>query len=83
MARPATRSDVVNVMYEHIDTVRRKIGVAPIRLGQADDGSARLKVSVMPGQAAKVPASVTLKIRKDEVELELLAVEDYLGKSEG
>jgi hypothetical protein len=79
MARPASVTDVVNVMYEQVDTLRRKIGVAPIRLARCDDGFARLKVSVMPGMRNKVPAAITLKIRGEEVEIPLLAVEDYAG----
>ena len=81
MPRPATVTDVVNVMYEQVDALRRKVGVAPIRLARCDDGSARLKVSVMPGMRHKVPAAITLRIRGEEVELPLVAIEDYAGKS--
>ncbi|NVB43355.1 hypothetical protein G6O69_36355 [Pseudenhygromyxa sp. WMMC2535] len=79
MARSATNADVVNVMYEQVDRLRRTIGVAPIRLARASngDGAPRLKVSVVPGMAAKVPTSVTLKIRGEEVEIPLEACEDY------
>ena len=81
MPRPASVTDVVSVMYEQVDTLRRKIGVAPIRLARMDDGSAGLKVSVMTGMRNKVPAHITLKIRGEEVEIPLLAVEDYAGTS--
>lgn len=77
MPRPASVTDVVTVMYEQVDTLRRKIGVAPIRLGRCDDGSARLKVSVLPGMRHKVPALITLRIRGEEVEIPLVAIEDY------
>ena len=77
MARAATNSDLVKVMYEQIDTLRRTIGVAPIRLALADDRSPRLKVSVRAGMRHKVPAMVTLKIKGEAVEIPLLAVEDH------
>jgi hypothetical protein len=77
MARAATTSDLVKVMYEQIDALRKRIGVAPIRLALAEDGSARLKVSVREGMRDKVPASVTLKIKGELVEVPLLAVDDH------
>lgn len=79
MARPASVTDVVNVMYEQVDTLRRKIGVAPIRLRRCDDGSARLEVSVMPGMGNRVPEAITLRVRGDEVVIPLVAIEDYAG----
>lgn len=77
MARPASVTDVVNVMYEQVDALRRKIGVAPIRLRRCDDGSARLEVSVMPGMAAKVPDAINLRVRGEVVVIPLVALEDY------
>ena len=77
MARPATISDLLVVMYERVDALRRTIGVAPIRLARMDDGSARLKVSVMPGMRNKVPAQITMKIRGEPVDITLVAVEDH------
>ena len=66
-------------MYEQIDALRRKIGVAPIRLTRDEDDPKRLKVSVCAGMRHKVPALVTLSIRREDVEIPLLAVEDYDG----
>ena len=76
MARPASSSDLVNVMYEQVDALRRKIGVAPIRLARDPDAS-RLRVSVLPGMCAKVPASITMRVRGEDVDIPLLATEDY------
>jgi hypothetical protein len=79
MARPSTASDLMTVMYEQVDALRRAIGVAPIKLARCDDGSARLKVSVLPGMRPRVPAQIVLRLRGEDVAIELLACEDYGG----
>ena len=77
MARLASKADLVNVMYEQVDALRRKIGVAPIRLSQLEGDPPGLKVSVIPGTSDKVPVSVTMRVRGEEVHIPLTAIEDY------
>ncbi len=82
MTRPATAADIVDVMYEQVDALRRKIGVAPIRLARSSDGRA-LCVSVQRGMQAKVPASITMRVRGEDVVIPLQAAEDYERASTG
>ncbi len=76
--RSATVSDVVRVVYEQVDTLRRELGVAPIRATAVrDEQNPRIRISVPVGVGGNVPTEVVLKIRREPVSFPIEVSEDY------